>query len=294
MHKRIAVLSNCLGNQNAKVAEFEVCPGALFPLVGLLREKGYHIVQMPCPEMTFMGCGRWWQSRSQYDTPGYRRHCRNLAETVADLLIGAGAVGAEDVVLFGIDGSPSSGVGVTSFAPDWGGRPMQHPSKHVYGRGVWMEVLLEAFQVRNLPEPRLLGVGTELVGYDAERELDRVRDFLDSQEHEAIPTPPPPRKEAPTTTSRVARSRRVMVLPDGGMNDSELCDQLAQEGWGILQLPPAGLSSKEFARAIDYVADQVQDYIAHDHVVEAKPGAGLENLNAALLSRNMRPLDISA
>ncbi|MBT9385070.1 hypothetical protein KM176_14465 [Pseudooceanicola sp. CBS1P-1] len=290
MPRRLAVLSNCLANQNAKVAEFEVCAGAMFPLVEILRAADYRILQMPCPEMTFLGCGRWWQSRPQYDTPGYRRHCRALAETVADLLEGAGAAEAEDVVLFGIDGSPSSGVGVTSFAEGWGGRPMHHPSKHVYGRGVWMEVLLEVFAARGLAEPRLIGVGTELVGYDQPQELERVRAFLNSPRHEAEPTPPPARKEAPKAHSRTPRSRSVLVLPEGGMNDAALCARMEAEGWGLLQLPPDGLETDARDRALSYLVDQVQDYLAHDHRVALAPGADCDLLGAALAARGLGPL----
>jgi len=294
MPDRIAVLSNCLANQNAKVAEFEVCPGALFPLVGTLREAGYRIVQMPCPEMTFMGCGRWWQSRAQYDTPGYRRHCHALAGSVADILAAEGAHGAEDVVLLGIDGSPSSGVGITSHGPDWGGRPEFRPSSHVHGRGVWIEVLMEVFAERGLPAPRLIGVGTELLGYDAGREIDRVRTFLQSDAREAAAPPVPERKAPPSEKTRIDRSRRILVVGEDAMADAGLCARAEAGGWGFLQLPSARLDAGAHQRALDYVADQVLDYLKHDHEVAAAPGEGAAALDRLLVARRSVPLPVWA
>lgn len=120
--RRVAFVAHCLVNQNAKVSEFARCPGVVVPLVERLREAGYEIQQLPCPEMSFLGVARWWQSREQYDTPGYRRHCRDLARTVVDTV----AFYTEheyDVVIIGLDGSPSSGVRLTSTKTSWGGRP---------------------------------------------------------------------------------------------------------------------------------------------------------------------------
>ena len=77
--RRVAYVAHCLVNQNAKVSEFAKCAGVVAPLVERLRANGYEIQQLPCPEMSYLGVVRWWQSREQYDTPGYRRHCRALA-----------------------------------------------------------------------------------------------------------------------------------------------------------------------------------------------------------------------
>lgn len=175
---RIALLSHCLANQNAKVDEYAQCPGVVAPVIALLRECGYVLQQMPCPEMTFLGVTRWWQVKEQYDTPGYRRHCRALAESVADLLEPHLAAGCRDLVIIGVDGSGSSAVTFTGIGPDWGGRPEDIPWQVVPGKGVWIEELERILGVRNLPAPRLFGFPMELPGFDMTASLADLRRFL--------------------------------------------------------------------------------------------------------------------
>jgi len=59
---------------------------------------------------------------SQYDTPAYRTHCRHLAQAIAPLIEGYLRRG-DEVILIGLDGSPSSGVRFTSASPSGSGRP---------------------------------------------------------------------------------------------------------------------------------------------------------------------------
>jgi len=98
--KRVAFIAHCLLNQNAKVEGGAKRPGMWEPVIDLLRERGYTIRQMPCPELAFGGARRFWGVREQFDTPLYRRHCRRLATLVASV-IAQHASAADDVVLIG-------------------------------------------------------------------------------------------------------------------------------------------------------------------------------------------------
>src|SRR5579859_8139285 len=109
-------------NQNSKTMGGARCPGIYSPLVDTLREHGWRIEQMPCPELAFAGMNRFWAVREQYDTAAFRRHCRRLAAAVAGA-IAARAEQGEDIVLVGVEGSPSMGVTITSSYPGRGGRP---------------------------------------------------------------------------------------------------------------------------------------------------------------------------
>ena len=118
----VAFVAHCLLNQNAKTDGGARCPGVYSPAVEVLRAEGWRIEQMPCPELAFTGLNRFWAVREQYDTPAHRRHCQRLAASVADAIsvrVGRG----EDIVLIGIEGSPSMGVCITSSDPLRGGRP---------------------------------------------------------------------------------------------------------------------------------------------------------------------------
>src|SRR5215469_8093694 len=116
----VAFVAHCLLNQNSKVREGAHCAGVYSPIVDVLRAEGWRIEQMPCPELAFAGLNRFWAVREQYDTVAFRRHCQRLAAAVAGA-IAARAEQGEDIVLVGVEGSPSMGVTITSSDPDRGG-----------------------------------------------------------------------------------------------------------------------------------------------------------------------------
>jgi predicted secreted protein len=175
---RVAFVAHCLLNQNAKTDGGAVCPGIVSPLVERLREAGYRLEQMPCPELAFTGINRFWAVKEQLDTLAYRRHCRRLAGVVAGAVEAHLARGAE-VVLVGLEGSPSMGVRLTSFNEGWRGRPDAGDSYRLEpGRGIFVEELLDELRARGLPEPRATAFEHVLPGYEEERELQRIDGFL--------------------------------------------------------------------------------------------------------------------
>jgi predicted secreted protein len=179
---KVAFVAHCLLNQNARTAGGARCPGVYSPLVDELRAQGWELAQMPCPELTFTGLNRFWAVREQYDTLAFRRHCRRIAEGVA------GAVAAhlergDEVVLVGVDGSPSMGIRVTSSDPLRGGRP-QWPDAATDlapGRGILIEELLAALDARGAPAPRATGVTYVLPEHDPQTERAAFASFLEAR-----------------------------------------------------------------------------------------------------------------
>jgi predicted secreted protein len=180
MNTRHALLSHCLANQNAKVDEYAICAGAVQPVLRLLRQFRYRLHQMPCPEMGFLGVSRWWQVREQYDTPGYRKHCRELAKTVVSGMVEALRAPYEDFVLIGVEGSGSSAVGLTGIGPNWGGRPEDIPWEVSPGKGVWIEELEAELLARGLPQPRAWGFPGELPGFRIQEAESSLQKFLEA------------------------------------------------------------------------------------------------------------------
>jgi predicted secreted protein len=180
--RKVALLANCLMNQNAKVCEGARYRGVVSPVVEALRSRGYILLQLPCPELAFAGARRWWAVYEQYDTPVYRAHCRRLALAIAPLIEGHIRNG-DEVILIGLDGSPSSGVRFTSTQRDWGGRP-NHPEDDwdiVPRRGIWIEELEAELARRGLPSIPATGWALDMGRCDeagSRRDLD---EFLDGR-----------------------------------------------------------------------------------------------------------------
>ena len=170
----VAFVAHCMLNQNSTTNGGALCPGVYSPLVEQLRERGWRIEQMPCPELAFTGLNRFWMVKDQLDTTAFRRHCRGIARAVVGA-IEVHVQRGDDVVIIGIEGSPSLGVHITSRDPDRGGRPAWpdgEPEK-APGQGILLDELLAEIRERGLPEPRRMGIMHQLSEFD--ESVDRAK-----------------------------------------------------------------------------------------------------------------------
>ena len=240
--RKVALIAHCLLNQNAKVCQGANYRGVVSPVVESLRSRGYELLQLPCPELAFAGVRRWWAVYEQYDTPAYRSHCRRLARAVAPLIEQHLRRGAE-VILIGLDGSPSTGVRFTSSQPGWGGRPNrpQDDWEIVPRRGIWIEEL----GTRHGP----------------------VRRGGLARRSRAVPRRPG------RQVTQDARGWRMALVPDALINPSarersalpDVLSVLESSGYGVLQLPGPGRRGALLA----VIADQVEEYVHHGYAVAA-------------------------
>lgn len=130
------------------------------------------------------GCSSMVASRKQYDTPGYRRHCRKLAKGVVDLVTMHQDAGY-DIVIIGLDGSPSSGIRLTSTNASWGGRPegaVNGGSERRPGMGISMEELKFKFEARGLSFPRATGVAMDAQDFNLDKAMVEFDSFLLGEE----------------------------------------------------------------------------------------------------------------
>jgi predicted secreted protein len=176
---KVAFLAHCLLNQNAKVEGGAKTPAMWRPVLDLLRERGYAIRQMPCPELAYGGARRFWGVREQFDTQLYRRHCRRLATLVAAVMEPHLRAG-DEVVLIGIDTSPTMGVEFAPSAPHWAGKPDvgEDDSTLVRGKGIFVEELEAELAERGLELPPRTGVRHWFHHYDPEEERRRIAALL--------------------------------------------------------------------------------------------------------------------
>lgn len=76
--KKIIIISHCLCNTNSKVCGFSPKEAGEINLIYKLMEKGFGIIQLPCPEKRVYGINRWGQSTEQYDNPHFRDECKKM------------------------------------------------------------------------------------------------------------------------------------------------------------------------------------------------------------------------
>ncbi len=108
--KKIIVISHCILNANAKVAPLAEYPGVLHSAIEAFIKDGTGIVQLPCPESSYLGINRWGMCYEQYDHPKFRRHCRKILKASVDQLETFIAAGYHIRGVIGADGSPNCGV----------------------------------------------------------------------------------------------------------------------------------------------------------------------------------------
>jgi len=108
--KKIIVVAHCILNANAKVGPLAMYPGVLRAVMDQFIEDGTGILQLPCPESSYLGINRWGMCREQYDHPNFRRHCRKILTPSVDQIEAFIAAGYEICGVIGADGSPNCGV----------------------------------------------------------------------------------------------------------------------------------------------------------------------------------------
>lgn len=150
--KRLAVLGHCILNQNARAPGIAVHKGAVMPLVKILEDAKYELLQLPCPEVSFNGVQRWWFVYENYDSVGYRHHCARLAR-VAALQVKSYYERGYDITLIGLGISPSCGVRMRQTNKAWKGKPFDVGDRASIGpgSGVWIEELESAFDKEGIP-----------------------------------------------------------------------------------------------------------------------------------------------
>jgi predicted secreted protein len=155
--RRIVVVAHCVLNANARVGGTAHCPGADLDVLGAYLSEGVGIVQLPCPETTFLGMSRFGMTRNQYDTQAFRRHCSEILLPSVDALDQFARAGYELEAAVGIEGSPSCGVCETTEGHSGGKIETVPTCSRVQGRGIMIQVLAHMLEERGLYIP-LVGV----------------------------------------------------------------------------------------------------------------------------------------
>ena len=153
---KIVVVAHCILNQNSRVLGIAYYPGMINEIVDVLRRHEVGVIQMPCPELTYAGLLRWSQTKEQYDTPAFRRHCRQIASSTADQVEEYLRNNFKVLAILGVDRSPTCGVGETSVGYKGGYLPKLAPIQEAdftKAPGILIEELQSELEKRKVEVP---------------------------------------------------------------------------------------------------------------------------------------------
>jgi predicted secreted protein len=121
--KKIIFVAHCILNQNSKVNRCAHYSGAIEEITKILIEAGIGIVQMPCPELLYLGLDRKTDKSidstiesedtrisSLMNEESAKAFCRNLASDIIKQIIDYKNNGFRVIAVVGINGSPTCGV----------------------------------------------------------------------------------------------------------------------------------------------------------------------------------------
>ena len=116
-------------------------------IIKVLIDENISIIQLPCPEIEYgLDFKRGPCSKDDYDTPGFREHCRTLARSTAEEVINQ-SKHSSVFGLIAVGGSPSCGFMRTHIK-----------GEHAQEPGIFMEELAKIFDE--------LGIKIKIVDHD--------------------------------------------------------------------------------------------------------------------------------
>ena len=107
---RFVCVIDCILNQNARDAGAAASPAMNYKVIQLCHNYGVGLLQMPCPEIAFLGFSRnspaGTSIRASLDTSDGRSHCRKLSIDIVNRVEEMISQGAKLVAVLG--GNPES------------------------------------------------------------------------------------------------------------------------------------------------------------------------------------------
>jgi predicted secreted protein len=173
--KRIVLVAHCVLNQNAKLDQCAHYPGAIREAAQLLIDAGVGLVQMPCPELSYLGLDREVEKGTNptvesEDTRIALRMAEQAAGSLCQKIVDELVVQIEEyqkngfdiVGIVGINGSPTCGV-ETTWSDD----------QEREGPGLFIHALQASLAARGAA-PAMRGIRA----YDSEEAVRTLRDLL--------------------------------------------------------------------------------------------------------------------
>lgn len=106
-NKKILLVSHCILNQNTVIEGEARAEGAISSAMEWIKEEGVGVLQLPCPEFTFLGLDRPSMTYEEYDNDQYRSHCQRILSPIMKQILEYRRCGYEISGILGIQSSPS-------------------------------------------------------------------------------------------------------------------------------------------------------------------------------------------
>lgn len=156
--KKLCLVSHCILNCYSKLEGSSYCKGPLNEVIYPLIEKGYGIIQLPCPEISYFGMRRWGHAKEQFDNPFFRKYCRSIIEPLILQIQEYINNGYTLSYVIGINGSPSCGIDLTCTSKVWRGEiskwrdidSIKNSLSYEQAPGVFMEELMRILKESNI------------------------------------------------------------------------------------------------------------------------------------------------
>lgn len=179
--EKIIFLSHCILNKSSKVKNYGrekniAKEEKIKSLIKCIMDNNISIIQLPCPELTCYGIKRWGHVKEQFDTPHFRKHCREIFSIYLEQIEEYTNNGYEVLGIVGIDGSPSCGVNRTC-GGNWGGelscndelQNIVESIKMVNEKGIFME------EIKKILEEKQLNIN--IIGLD-EKNIEQIYELF--------------------------------------------------------------------------------------------------------------------
>jgi predicted secreted protein len=111
--RKILITCHCAINANAKVPPLATVGGVFTEHVSEYIQSGCGLLQLPCPEVSYLGMNRWGMTKEQYDHPNFRRHCREILTYPMVQIQSFIQTGYQIFGVLGMDKSPNCGLNLT-------------------------------------------------------------------------------------------------------------------------------------------------------------------------------------
>jgi predicted secreted protein len=159
--EKIIILPHCFLNEKSKVKKHGINPSAdIGQILKILLDNQIGMVQLPCPELMCYGLKRWGHVKEQFDTPHYRKLCRQSFDIYLEQIQEYIKNNYEIIAIVGIEGSPSCGVYRTC-SGEWGGEFSSNTNlsktletiKMIESKGVFIEEIDNTLKENNINIP---------------------------------------------------------------------------------------------------------------------------------------------